>query len=132
MVRSLGKCGLKALNVYDYASTGRVDLDQDISHINHWVHPMVVRHPDTGRKALYVSPLITARVEGVPQAESDALLAELSDYINDDSLIFEHKWRVGDLAMMDNRCITHARRDFPAGEPRMLRRTMVEGVPIGA
>ena len=33
--------------------------------------------------------------------------------------------------MMDNRCMTHARRDFPAGEPRMLRRTMVEGVAIG-
>ena len=123
--------GLRALNVYDYASTGRVDLDQDISHINHWVHPMVIRHPDTGRKALYISPLITARVEDVPPQESDTLLAELFDYINDDSLIFEHKWRVGDLAMMDNRCMTHARRDFPAGEPRMLRRTMVEGVPIG-
>jgi len=33
---------------------------------------------------------------------------------------------------MDNRSITHARKDFPAGEPRMLRRTMVEGVAIGA
>lgn len=123
---------LKALNIYDYAATGRVDLDQDISHINHWVHPMVIRHPDTGRKALYVSPLITARVEGVRKDESDALLAELFAYVDDTEIQFEHKWRVGDLAMMDNRCMTHARRDFPAGEPRMLRRTMVEGVPVGA
>lgn len=123
---------LEALNIYDYAATGRVDLDQDISHINHWVHPMVIRHPDTRRKALYVSPLITARVEGVPKDESDALLAELFAYVDDTEIQFEHKWRVGDLAMMDNRCMTHARRDFPAGEPRMLRRTMVEGVPIGA
>lgn len=123
---------LKALNIYDYAATGRVDLDQDISHINHWVHPMVIRHPDTRRKALYVSPLITARVEGIPKDESDALLAELFAYVDDTEIQFEHKWRVGDLAMMDNRCMTHARRDFPAGEPRMLRRTMVEGVPIGA
>lgn len=123
---------LQALNIYDYAATGRVDLDQDISHINHWIHPMVIRHPDTKRKALYISPLITARIEGIPQEESDLLLAELFAYVDDEDIQFEHKWAVGDLAMMDNRCITHARRDFPAGEPRMLRRTMVEGVPIGA
>jgi len=123
--------GLQALNIYDYAATGRVDLDQDISHINHWVHPLVIRHPDTGRKALYVSPLITARVEGVPKDESEALLDELFAYVDDADIQFDHQWQVGDLAMMDNRCLTHARRDFPAGEPRMLRRTMVEGVAVG-
>ena len=122
---------LTALNIYDYATTGRVDLDQDISDINHWIHPIVIRHPDTGRKALYISPLITARIEGIPQDESDDLLAELFAFVDDTDIQFDHKWRVGDLAMMDNRCMTHARRDFPAGEPRMLRRTMVEGVAIG-
>ena len=123
--------GLDGLNVYDYASTGRVDLEQDISNINHWVHPLVIRHPDTGRRALYVSPLITARIEGLSKTESDTLLEELFRYQEDDEIIFEHKWSAGDLVMMDNRSITHARRDFPAGEPRMLRRTMVEGVSIG-
>ena len=123
--------GLDGLNVYDYASTGRVDLEQDISNINHWVHPLVIRHPDTGRRALYVSPLITARIEGLSKTESDTLLEELFRYQEDNEIIFEHKWSAGDLVMMDNRSITHARRDFPAGEPRMLRRTMVEGVSIG-
>ena len=123
--------GLDGLNVYDYASTGRVDLEQDISNINHWVHPLVIRHPDTGCRALYVSPLITARIEGLSKTESDTLLEELFRYQEDDEIIFEHKWNAGDLVMMDNRSITHARRDFPAGEPRMLRRTMVEGVSIG-
>ena len=123
--------GLDGLNVYDYARTGRVDLEQDISNINHWVHPLVIRHPDTGRRALYVSPLITARIEGLSKTESDTLLEELFRYQEDNEIIFEHKWSAGDLVMMDNRSITHARRDFPAGEPRMLRRTMVEGVSIG-
>ena len=123
---------VKALNIYDYAATGRVDLDQDISNINHWVHPVVIRHPDTRRKALYISPLITARIESFAKDESDSLLAELFRFVDDTEIQFEHKWRVGDLAMMDNRCMTHARRDFPAGEPRMLRRTMVEGVEIRA
>ena len=91
----------------------------------------MIRHPDTDREALYVSPLMTARVEGLPAPESDALLNELFAYQDDEEIIFEHKWEAGDLVMMDNRSITHARRDFPAGEPRMLRRTMVEGVPVG-
>ena len=122
--------GLRGLNIYDYASTGRVDLNQDISGINHWIHPLVIRHPDTGRRALYVSPLMTARIENLPAEESDSLLEELFRYQDDDEIIFEHKWETGDLVMMDNRSITHARKDFPAGEPRMLRRTMVEGVPV--
>lgn len=124
--------GLRALNIYDYARTERVDLDRDISKINHWIHPMVIRHPDTGRRALFISPLMTARVEGLDPGESDALLAELFRYVDDENVKFEHSWRAGDLVMLDNRCITHARRDFPGGERRTLRRTMVEGVPVAA
>ena len=123
---------LRALNIYDYASTGRVNLDQDISRINHWVHPVVIRHPETGRKALFVSPLMTARIEGLDKPESDSLLEDLFRFIHDDSLVFAHRWTVGDLVVMDNRCVTHARKDFPSNEPRTLRRTMVEGVALAA
>mgnify|MGYP001164043330 CR=1 FL=1 len=119
--------GLEGLNIYDYASIGRVDLTKDVTGLNQWIHPLVIVHPDTGRKALFVSPLITARVEGVQQNESERLLTELCKYQENPDLIFEHKWEVGDVVMMDNRCITHARRDFPGGEPRLLRRTMIEG-----
>jgi len=119
--------GLQGLNIYDYASTERVDLNKDVTGLNQWIHPLVIRHPDTGREALFVSPLITARVEGLPQNESEHLLKELFEYQKDSGIIFEHKWNVGDLVVMDNRCITHARKDFPGGEPRMLRRTMIEG-----
>ena len=75
---------------------------------------------------------MTARVEGLNPRESNALLAELFRYVDDEDVKFEHSWRPGDLVMLDNRCITHARRDFPGGERRTLRRTMVEGVPISA
>ncbi len=124
--------GLMGLNIYDYAARGRVDLKRDFSKINHWVHPLVIRHPDTGKLALFVSPLITARVEGLSGAESDDLLAELFQYQSDSEIIFEHKWEVGDVVIMDNRAITHARKDFPPGQPRMLRRTMVQGKPISS
>ena len=75
---------------------------------------------------------ITARIEGLPKQESNDLLQELFRYIHDDEIKFQHRWSAGDLVMMDNRCIAHARLDFPENEERMLRRTMVEGVPIGA
>ena len=124
--------GLEGLNIYDYASIGRVDLTKDVTGLNQWIHPLVIVHPDTGRKALFVSPLITARVEGVRPNESERLLTELCKYQENPEIIFEHKWEVGDLVMMDNRCITHARREFPGGEPRMLRRTMVKGKRLKA
>ena len=124
--------GLEGLNIYDYASIGRVDLTRDVTGLNQWIHPLVIVHPDTGRKALFVSPLITARVEGVRPNESERLLTELCKYQENPEIIFEHKWEVGDLVMMDNRCITHARREFPGGEPRMLRRTMVQGKRLKA
>ncbi len=124
--------GLFGLQIYDYAAREPVNLDRDTSKVNQWVHPLVIRHPVTGRKALYVSPLITARIEDLPEQESNNLLQELFQYIHDDEIKFQHRWSMGDLVMMDNRCITHARLDFPEHEERMLRRTMVQGVTIGA
>ena len=83
--------GLEGLNIYDYASTGRVDLTKDVTGLNQWIHPLVIVHPDTGRKALFVSPLITARVEGMHQNESERLLTELCKYQENPEIIFEHK-----------------------------------------
>ena len=48
----------------------------------------------------------------------------------DPALVYEHVWRDGDLVMWDNRCSTHARTDFPAGETRLLRRCTLEGGPM--
>ena len=73
---------------------------------------------------------MTARVEGLTDKASDALLKELFRFQEDEEIIFQHKWQKGDLVMMDNRSVTHARKDFPPGEPRMLRRTMIKGVPV--
>tara|TARA_B100000686_G_C16687637_1_gene915742 strand:- start:243 stop:1088 length:846 start_codon:yes stop_codon:yes gene_type:complete len=121
---------LNGLNVYDYGSRGRVDLNQDYSKLNQCVHPLIIRHPKTKKRALYVNPLMTARIVGLSERESDELLELLFQYKDDAELLFQHKWEVGDVVIMDNQSLTHARNDFPAGEPRMLRRTLVKGVPI--
>ena len=90
-------------------------------------HPVVQTHPETGKKAVYVNRLMTARIEGVDAAESEALLEELFAVTEDPSIVYEHVWRPGDLVIWDNRCITHARTDFPGNERRLLRRTTLVG-----
>lgn len=90
-------------------------------------HPVVRSHPETGRKALYLNRLMTEWIEGMDEAESDTLLAELFDHVERPDFVYTHKWRPGDLLMWDNRCTLHARTDFDPGERRMLRRMTLKG-----
>ena len=124
--------GRKALQVYDYAMIGRVDIDKQIANIKHQWQPIFVRHPETGRTALYVSRLMTAQIEGLTRTESDAILEDLFDYSEDPAVVYEHVWRPGDLLMWDNRCSIHGRTDFSPTERRLLRRCTVEGGPTVA
>jgi len=119
--------GRKALQIYDFGTVGRVDIDGDISKYPHYWQPVVITHPISGRKALYVNPLITARIEGLSRADSDELLEELFEFQNRDDIIYEHVWRPGDLVMWDNWCSCHARTDFPAAETRLMRRCTILG-----
>ena len=122
--------GMRALHVYDFALRERVDVAGDISGYKHRIQPVAVTHPVTGRKALYVNPLITARIEDTPADESEKLLDELFEFARDDRLIYEHVWRPGDLLMWDNWCSCHARTDFSEAERRLLRRCTILGQPL--
>ena len=122
--------GQKALQIYDYKTTEKVDLEGDISQIAHSLQPVAITHPITKRKALYVNPLITARIEGLPTQESDALLEELLGFTENPEIIYEHRWRPGDLLMWDNLSSCHARTDFPSSERRLLKRCTLLGAPL--
>ncbi len=119
--------GMRALHIYDFALRQRVDISGDIASYKHQIQPLAVTHPVTGRKALYVSPLITARIQDTPADEGAALLDELFAFTSDPEVVHEHVWRPGDLAMWDNWCSCHARTDFPDTERRMLRRCTTLG-----
>ena len=122
--------GRRALQIYDFAMRERVDISEDIRRYKHCVQPVSISHPVTGRRALYVNPLITARIEDFPERESDELLEELFGFAQNREIIYEHEWRIGDLVMWDNWCSCHARTDFPATERRMLRRCIIKGQPL--
>ena len=70
---------------------------------------------------------MTWTVEGMDQAEGNALLDQLFNHIEQDQFIYAHNWRVGDLVLWDNRCTLHARTDFSNNERRLLRRHVVAG-----
>lgn len=117
-----------ALHVYDYEMRERYDAESGLDGIAHFTHPVFIRHPDTGRTALYVNRLMTARINELPLDESDAALAELFDLSEGPSVVLEHVWTVGDFVMWDNLCSIHARTDFPPTDRRLMRRCVIEGV----
>jgi taurine dioxygenase len=117
--------GRRALNYYNYGATIRGD--KGVGASNQAVHPVLRTHDETGRKAIYVDRLMTVRIEDMPPAESDALLAAVFDHSEQPEFIYRHVWRVGDLIVWDNRCSMHARDDFPSDQRRLLLRTTVKG-----
>ena len=88
-------------------------------------HPMVLTHPATGRRALYINRLMTEYIVGMPREESNALLDTLFNHQEQKQFIYEHRWTRGDVVIWDNRCVLHARTDFSAAELRKLRRVTV-------
>ncbi len=119
--------GRTALHVYDYEMRALFDIRTGLDGVAHWTHPVFIRHPDTGRTALYVNPLMTARIDGLPDDESAAVLAELFAIAQDPARVYEHVWTLGDFVMWDNLCSMHARTDFPPDERRLLRRCVIDG-----
>lgn len=119
--------GKKALHVHEYKRNEKVAADTDLSNTPHWFHPVVITHPKTGRKSLFVDRLMTARIEGVSQQESDDILGQLYEIGEREEFIYAHKWRLGDFVMWDNLATVHARSYFPKEETRLLRRCTVEG-----
>jgi len=91
------------------------------------VHPLVCRHPDTGRRMLYLGRRRNAYLVGLGLAESEALLNELWTFVDRPEFAWEHVWRVGDLVLWDNRCTMHRRDAFDPNSRRIMHRTQVKG-----
>ena len=91
------------------------------------VHPVVRTHPETGRKALFVSEHFTTRIVDLPQEEGDALLAELFAHSVKPAFVYRHQWQPHDLVFWDNRSLMHLAAGTPDHLRRRLNRTTVVG-----
>jgi taurine dioxygenase len=96
------------------------------------IHPLVCTHPETGRKCLYLGRRRNAYIEGLPLAESEALLDEIWAHATRDELTWYNNWRVGDLVLWDNRCTMHRRDPFDPAARRVMHRTQIKGDQISA
>ncbi len=96
------------------------------------VHPLVRRHPETDRRALYMNPNRMSHVLGLDRAQSDRLLDELIRHAIEPRYQYRHRWQRGDIVIWDNRCTMHkANADYPADARRLMHRIIVEGtVPV--
>lgn len=90
-------------------------------------HPLVRTHPDTGRKALYMSSFVTG-IEGIDDPEeAQVLIGLLNAHVDQDHLYYRHVWDAGDTIVWDNRCTNHKREDFDQQYPREMHRVQIAG-----
>lgn len=106
----------------------RPNLTQaQIDEVEPVLQPVVRVHPETGRRALFVSEHFTTRISGMAPAESDALLAELFDLSTRPEHVYRHQWQPHDMVFWDNRSLMHLAAGCPEDQRRKLYRTTIEG-----
>lgn len=93
-------------------------------------HPIIISHPISGKKALYVNPEFTVGIEGWKDNESKPLLEMLYGHAARPEFTHRFKWYPGSIAFWDNRATWHcALNDYPT-ESRLMHRITVEGDPL--
>jgi taurine dioxygenase len=90
-------------------------------------HPLVRKHPETGRRLLYLGRRRNAYIDGLSLTESETLLDELWTYAIRKDFVWSHVWHVGDLVLWDNRCTMHRRDAFDSNSRRIMHRTQIKG-----
>lgn len=98
-----------------------------LAQVQEVAHPVVRTHPETGRRALFVSEGFTTRIEGVAADESRQILDELFAHSTRSEHIYRHQWRDHDLVFWDNRSLIHLAAGCPPELRRKLYRTTIEG-----
>ena len=91
------------------------------------LHPLVRRHPLSGRNALYVNHVYTLGIEGMRADESQALLEFLFKHMTRNEFIYRHRWQPHTLLLWDNRCVLHYADGGYEGHRRLMYRTTVAG-----
>jgi alpha-ketoglutarate-dependent 2,4-dichlorophenoxyacetate dioxygenase len=101
---------------------------EEIEHFRPVRHPLVRRHPTSGRRSLFLSAHAGAIV-GWTVPEARMFLRDLVEHATRPEFVYSHAWRPNDLVIWDNRATMHRARRFDRGEIRDVRRTTLAGEP---
>jgi len=107
-------------------NTAAADVLEDV------VHPVVITHPDSGKKALYVNPAFTVRFEGMTREESQPLLQKLFAHCFSGDFHHRFQWEPGSVVIWDNRATWHWAINDYHGQRRVMHRITIEGCPLEA
>ena len=94
------------------------------------IHPVVISHPETGRRSLYVNPGFTLGFEGWSDEESKPLLEYLYAHAARPEFTCRFQWKAGSIAFWDNRATWHLAVNDYQGHRRMMHRITIEGIPL--
>ena len=110
--------------------TGRINNpDQAVQDA---IHPVVITHPGSGRKGLYVNPDFTVGFEGWTDEESKPMLEYLYKHAGQPRFTCRLSWTEGTVAMWDNRATWHCALNDYHGQRRLMHRITVEGEPLSS
>jgi len=127
---------LRSAHVYESSQSPRKMAalsPEERAKIPQTVQPLVIRHPENGRAALYINTARMEGIEGMPQDEGFKLIDELYQHATQGKYEYRHQWRAGDMVIWDNRSVMHqANADYDPSEYRFLYRIMLKGAPLQA
>ena len=131
--RTLGGLRAKHSNRHLYGAQGiyrKSDLGPQLKGeegVGEAVHPVVITHPESGRKALYVNPGHTLQFEGWTAAESQPLLQYLYQVATRPEFTCRFRWSPGSVAFWDNRSSWHFAINDYHGSRRLMHRITLSG-----
>jgi len=115
-----------------YSTTDLSEQLGGMDRVGDAAHPVVIRHPESGRKALYVNPAHTLGIEGMPRAESAELLNTLYQHAAQARFTCAFNWQPGSVVFWDNRCTWHFAQNDYQGQARLMHRITLAGSRLAA
>ena len=107
-----------------YAERGVSDNDINCPSA---LHPIVRTHPETGKKALYVTEAFVKEIKDLDPKESQEKLEFLYSHASQEKYIYRHKWSKGDLIVWDNRSVQHFAEHGYGDNERTMHRLTTSG-----